>query len=244
MTMPENDVAAPRPERNPFRLARHWSWTATLLVVYVLVFIAERVVLVHFPHSHFFSYLALSRQGINHGYFWQLLTYQFLHGGWVHLFFNGWAIFTFGRELERRLGAGRYLALLFASGIEGGILQMLTAAVWPWLFDGPVVGASACAFGLVAAYAAIFPEDELLMLVFYVIPIKLRVRTLLILSVVLATMGIIFPWNASLFPSQTFPWSLFTQGSHVANAAHLGGMIMGWFFIKRWIKPPVLPKPA
>ena len=145
-----------------------------------------------------------------------------MHAGWLHLLLNCWAIYVFGTELEHLLGGRRFLALMFSSGIIGGVFQVLTAMVWPWLFDGPVVGASACAFGLVAAYALIFPERELTMLVFFIIPVRLRAKTLLILCAVLAVMGIVFPWD------------------NVANAAHLGGMAMGWFYVKKILKNPAL----
>jgi len=138
-----------------------------------------------------------------------------MHAGWMHLLLNCWVIFMFGSELERMLGARRYLGLTFASGIVGGVFQVLTALVWPSLFNTEVVGASACAFGLVAAYATIFPERELTMLVFFVIPVRLRAKTLLIFSAVLAVVLIIFPIT------------------NIANAAHLGGMAMGWFYVKK-----------
>jgi hypothetical protein len=94
--------------------------------------------------------------------------------------------------------------------------------VWPSLFDGPVVGASACAFGLIAAFAMLFPSRELMMLLFFVIPVRMRAKTLLILLFVIALMGVIFPWD------------------NVANAAHIGGMAMGWFYVKKILKNPAL----
>jgi len=207
--------------RSHFRL--RWSWTLALVVTYVVVLLAQLATARFFPEKSFiFSYLALSRAGIEHGYVWQLLTYQFLHAGWLHLFFNCWAIYVFGLELEQLLGGRRLLAIMFSSGIVGGIFQVLTAMVWPWLFDGPVVGASAGAFGLVAAFAMIFPERELTMLIFFIIPVRLRAKTLLIFSAVLAVLGIVFPWD------------------NVANAAHLGGMAMGWFYVKKILKNPAL----
>jgi hypothetical protein len=145
-----------------------------------------------------------------------------MHAGWLHLLLNCWAIYVFGRELESLLGVRKYLALIFSSGIVGGVFQVLTAMVWPALFGGQVVGASACAFGLVAAFAMIFPERELTMLIFFVIPVRMRAKTLLIFSAVLAVMGIVFPWD------------------NVANAAHLGGMAMGWFYVKKILKNPAL----
>jgi membrane associated rhomboid family serine protease len=211
MRQPDYDDSGWRPRFQP-----RWSWTVILLAAYAAMFLAELLVARFFPEqAKFFNYLALSVPGIGHGYVWQLVTYQFMHAGELHLFFNCWAIYTFGRELESLLGGRKFLALMFSSGIVGGVFQILVAFVWPQYFGGPVVGASACAFGLVAAFALIFPERELTMLIFFVIPVHLRAQTLLIGSAVLAVVGIAFPMD------------------NVANAAHLGGMAMGWFFVRK-----------
>jgi membrane associated rhomboid family serine protease len=211
-----------------FRL--RWSWTAVLIAVYIVVFLAELAAQKFFPHNHFFhgytiptktgvdffpGYLPLSAEGLAHGYVWQLVTYQFMHAGWMHLLLNCWAIYMFGRELEDVLGVRKYLALVFSTGIVGGVFQILVALLWPQYFGGAVVGASACAFGLVAAFAMVFPERELTMLILFVIPVHMRAKTLLIGSAVLALAGIAFPMD------------------NVANAAHLGGMAMGWFFVRK-----------
>jgi len=199
-----------------------WSWTFTLVAAYAAVFLAELLTANFFKGQSFiFRNLALSLDGLEHGYVWQLLTYQFMHAGWLHLILNCWVIIMFGRELEALLGVRRYLVLTFSSGVIGGVFQMAAAAVWPSLFGGSVVGASAGAFGLVAAYATLFPERELTML-FYIIPIHLRAKTLLIFSAIVAVMGVIFPWG------------------NVANAAHLGGMAMGWFYVKKILRAPAL----
>jgi membrane associated rhomboid family serine protease len=210
-----------------FRL--NWTWTNLLVASYVLVFLAQLIVGGVFHQQEFFyKYLALSREGIAQGFVWQLVTYQFMHGGWMHLILNCWAILIFGSELERMLGVRRYLTLAFSSGIVGGVFQVLTAMLWPSLFGGSVVGASACAFGLVAAFALMFPDQELTILILFVIPVRLRARTLLMVSVVIALMGILFPLG-KMFPL-----------GNVANAAHLGGMAMGWFYVKKIIKNPAL----
>jgi membrane associated rhomboid family serine protease len=211
MRQPEYDDSRWRPRFQP-----RCSWTVILLAAYAAMFLAELVVARFFPgQAGVFDYLALSVPGIEHGFVWQLVTYQFMHAGFWHLALNCWAIYTFGRELEALLGGKKFLALMFSSGIVGGVFQILVALVWPQLFGGPVVGASACAFGLVAAFALIFPERELTMLIFFVIPVHLRAQTLLIISAVLAVAGIAFPMD------------------NVANAAHLGGMAMGWFFVRK-----------
>jgi len=99
-----------------------------------------------------------------------------------------------------------------------GFFKALAALVWPDYFGGAVVGASACGFGLVAAFATLYPDRELTMLLFFVIPIRLLAKTLLILSAVLAVAGIIFP------------------SGNIANAAHLGGMVMGFIFVRQFIQ--------
>jgi len=230
------------------RLRWRWSWTIWLLVAYTTVFLAG-LVANHFFHDNpvFNSrlvttnagvemepgWLPLSVEGLAHGYIWQLVTYQFLHAGWLHLIFNGWAIFVFGRVLEDLLGGKKFLALVFASGIVGGVFQVLVALVWPQYFGGPVVGASACAFGLVAAFATMFPEQELTLFLYF-IPVQLRAKTLLYGSAALAVAGFALP-------------RLIMPGT--AHAAHLGGMAMGWFFVRKilqgdWSRLDVFLHPA
>ena len=187
-----------------FRL--RWSWTLALVAAYVVVLLAQKAA-EYFHHGDVLGYyFALSPEGLGHGYVWQLVTYQFMHAGWVHLILNCWAIIVFGREVERVLGARRYLALAFASGIVGGIFQVLAALAWPSHFGGEVVGASACAFGLVAAFAMMFPEQELTMLIFFVIPVRMRAHTLLLVSLVIALAGITFPWATSPMPRIWVAW--------------------------------------
>ena len=121
-----------------------WSWTVMLIASYVLVLVAELLAFRVAPGSQGFVYdhFALSKTGLAQGYVWQLVTYQFMHAGWLHLIFNSWAIFVFGRELESVLGARKFLTLMFSSGIIGGVVQVIMAMLAPRIFDGPVVGLS------------------------------------------------------------------------------------------------------
>jgi membrane associated rhomboid family serine protease len=185
------------------------SATTILLLVNVAVFLVELAAseFFNFPSAR---YLALSLDGIKQGYVWQLLTYQFMHAGPVHLFFNCWAIYLFGRDVEEALGRRPFLALYFISGIIGGAVQVLAGVVLHGPFAAPVVGASAAAFGLCAAFAMLFPDRMLLL--FFVLPI--RVKYLLAVSALLAVVGILRPSGG------------------VAHAAHLGGMVTGMAFIR------------
>jgi membrane associated rhomboid family serine protease len=163
-----------------------------------------------FPGDHF----ALSVAGLRHGEVWQLLTFQFMHGGLLHLLFNCFAIFMFGRSVEEALGRKSFLSLYFAAGVIGGLFQAMAGAIFGGRFAAPVVGASAGAFGLIAAFAVLYPQRPLTVFVFF-IPINMRARTLLVVSIVLAIVGIIFPIQ------------------NVADAAHLGGILTGVLFV-RW----------
>ncbi len=190
---------------------RFWSATVVLLVVNVVAFILQNVLerYIGFPVD---AYFALSVEGLRHGFAWQLLTYQFMHGGWLHLLLNCWAIYVFGRDVEETLGRPRFLTLYFSSGIIGGLFQALAGVLVDGHFAAPVVGASAGAFGLVAAFATLYPERPLMLLLFFVIPLSMRAKFLLLFSALLAVLGILFPMD------------------NIAHAAHLGGMITGILF--------------
>jgi membrane associated rhomboid family serine protease len=210
--------------RSPFD--SRLSATVVLVLFNVIAFIVE-CGFYHYPPqiprlSHP-DYFALSTAGLRQGYVWQLLTFQFMHAGLLHLFFNCWAIFVFGRELESALGRGRFLALYFSSGVMGGLVQALAGALaeqylpnseWALRFAAPVMGASAGGMGLIAAYAMLYPERPLMMLLFFIIPVQMRAKFLLLFCALLAVFGIVFPV------------------SNMADIAHLGGMLTGVFFIR------------
>lgn len=197
--------------REPFRIP--WSATLVLVIVNVLAFVGQLVAgyVSGFPIS---AYLALSVEGLRHGFVWQLLTYQFMHGGWLHLLLNCWAIYIFGPEVELALGKKSFLALYFSSGVVGGLVQTMAGLLLGGRFAAPVVGASAGAFGLVAAFAVLFPERPLMLLLFFIIPVNMRAKFLLLFSTLLAGVG------------------LFLAADNVAHAAHLGGMLTGILYVR------------
>jgi membrane associated rhomboid family serine protease len=189
-----------------------------VLIANVVAFVLQ-LALTQFFRFPVNSCLALSIEGLRHGYLWQLLTYQFLHGGFIHLLLNCLVIYVFGRELEHTLGARKFLILYFAGGILGGLLQVGAGFAIGGRFAAHVVGASAGAFGLVAAFASLFPERPLTLLVLFVIPVTMRAKYLLLAEAVITLIGIAYPTD------------------NIAHVAHLGGMIMGLAFVKyqdRW----------
>ena len=197
------------------------SATMLLLIANAVAFLAECVRYHYPPVIRDGDLLALSWEGLRHGYVWQLLTFQFMHAGLLHLLLNCWTIYVFGRELEIAFGAKRFLLLYFFSGTVGGLLQALAGSLvhffpsaWAESFAGPTLGASAGAFGLVAAFAMLFPERVLTLLLFFIIPVNLRAKFLLLFAALLALFGILFPYGG------------------VAHVAHLGGMFTGMFFVR------------
>jgi membrane associated rhomboid family serine protease len=151
---------------------------------------------------------------------WQLVTFQFLHSGALHLLMNCVAIFFFGRVMEETLGRSGFLKLYFLSGITGGVLQVALSWFLPGHFGlGPVLGASAGAFGLVAAFAALYPEQSLTVLLAFIIPVTMRAKYLLYGFGLFALVGVVAPFG------------------NVAHAAHLGGMLAGVAYIVWRVKP-------
>jgi hypothetical protein len=121
------------------------------------------------------------------------------------------------------VGKANWLKLYLSSGIVGGMIQMMAGLLWTSHFGaGHVVGASAGAFGLVAAFATLFPHRPLYV---FFLPFEFRARTLLWLSLGFTVFGMLLP------------------NSQVAYAAHLGGILTGWFYI-RWltqVHSPIIP---
>ncbi len=205
------------------------SFTIALLIVNAIVFLIECAVYgypLRFPVDPADSYFALSVEGLKQGFVWQLLTYQFMHAGVLHILLNGWAIYVFGHAIEQTLGPKKFLVLYFSSGVIGGLVQMLGALVWPSHFGTAVVGASAAALGLVAAFAALYPERELTLLLFFVLPVTLRAKYLLWGTALLSLFCILLPDS----------WLAMSVGGNIAHAAHLGGMLTGVIFIRQFVQ--------
>jgi len=152
-----------------------------------------------------------------------LLTFQFLHGGLMHLLFNMIGLYFFGRAMEDLLGSRGMLKLYLASGVAGGLLQVGLAMAFPTYFRGAVVGASAGIFGLVAAFATRAPEQPITMLILFILPVTFKARVFLIIEAALALTGVFYP----------------VFGGNIANGAHLGGMLTGiaWIRWDMWQRP-------
>jgi membrane associated rhomboid family serine protease len=138
---------------------------------------------------------------------WQLVTYSLLHGDMFHLLFNMFALWMFGSSLERVWGAKRMAFTYVTAVIAGAIAQLIVGAALG-TGSGPVIGASAGVFGILLAYALVFPQSRIMLLI---PPIPLPARVFVALYAAL-----------ELFLGVTG-----TQAG-VAHFAHLGGLLGGW----------------
>lgn len=188
--------------------ARRWHWSASVVLMAVIgaAFVLQQMLRVDFVYP----WLALSAEGLRHGFVWQLITFQFLHAGIWHLAGNLLGIWFFGRYIEQRLGAANFLKLYFAAGLAGGLLQGLLGLAFENRFGGPVIGASAGVIGLFAAFAMLEPNAEILL--WFILPVK--ARHFLVISLFVAVLFIVVP-----------------ESGGIAHAAHLGGLLAGMAFI-------------
>ena len=157
------------------------------------------------------TYLALSREGIANGYYWQFLTYMFLHGGLIHLLVNCVGLYFAGREVEIVCGPKHLLGMYFLGGICGGILQLLMGPAHIHL-----IGASAGVCAILLAFTTMLPELEITALIFFIIPIRMRAKWL----------GRIVVWSSIFF-------ALTGLGGEIGHVAQLGGALTGWFYTRR-----------
>ncbi len=148
---------------------------------------------------------------------WTPITYMFLHGDFWHILFNMIVLFFFGPRLEATLGSRKFLALYFISGLAAALFSGLTP-------HARVVGASGAIYGLMLAYAGIWPTDRIY--IWGVLPIQ--ARWMVIFLAVWAVIGTV-PLIASVLG---FP-GLHVPTDNIAHHAHLGGFVGGWLFM-RW----------
>ncbi|HKC48661.1 MAG TPA: rhomboid family intramembrane serine protease [Gemmatimonadales bacterium] len=164
---------------------------------------------------------------------WTLFTYMFAHDGFGHIFFNMLTLFFFGPRVEDRLGGGRFLTLYFFSGLFGAATWMAIDPIVRVLPNIGLVGASAAVYGVLLAFARLWPRAQLL--IWGIVPVQARTMVVILtaMSLFMGTAGI----------------------GNVAHFAHLGGFVGGWLCLRifgtrtvddrlRPVQPARSPTPA
>ena len=161
------------------------------------------------------QWFALWPLGVNFAPY-QVVSYAFLHGSVMHLFFNMLGLWMFGSELERVCGTKRFLQFYAASLLAAAGMQLVVNLLLGSPY--PTVGASGALFGLLLAFGMMFPNRTIMPL-FPPIPMKAKTFVMVFggLELLLGVTG--------------------TQ-SGVAHFAHLGGMLGGYLMIRYWRGQP------
>jgi membrane associated rhomboid family serine protease len=147
-------------------------------------------------------------------WFWQPVTYMFLHGGLFHLLFNMLALWMFGVDLERRWGTRFFVRFYAVCGL-GAAATTLVMSLLPFgfaeaMYESVTVGASGAIYGLLVAYAMMYPHRPIYLYMLF--PIPARIFVLIIGAV-------------------SFLSSVSEARGGVAHAAHLGGLAAGYLYL-------------
>lgn len=154
------------------------------------------------------------------GAIWQLATYAFLHASIWHLLLNMFTLVFLGSAVEQIAGSARFWRIFALSAVVGA-MGWLLCEIAPHLLSGEstgwecCVGASGGVFGLIGAYCRLCPRRKLVLLLFYVIPVKIEARYVAAL-LALATLA-----------------GMFSGLGRIAYAAHLAGGVFGYFYAGR-----------
>ena len=138
---------------------------------------------------------------------WQPFTYLFLHGNFIHLIFNMFILWMFGKDLENQWGKKEFYIYYFVSGTGAAIIT----SVLSFNSYTPVVGASGAIYGILLAYGIMYPNRTVYLYGFLPLKVKFMVIGL----------GII-----AFFASMTSP------NSTTSHLTHIGGMIVGFLYLK------------
>ncbi len=209
--------------------------TKNLLIINVLMYLAQLVFeqslgidLAHMLGLHFFKADDFA--------IWQMFTYLFLHGSFMHLFFNMFSLWMFGRIIEQVLGEKRFLIYYFVCGVGAALCQEVwqlgeyyyydleayntvnlgMGSIIPmaeYLNQWTTIGASGACYGVLLAFGFTFPNERI-MLMFPPIPMKAKYFVVGYAAIEL--------------------FSAFGTNSNIAHFAHLGGMLFGWMLLVKW----------
>lgn len=173
---------------------------------------------------------------------YQLVSYMFMHGGWMHLFFNMFALWMFGCVIENVLGSKRFLFYYILCGIGAGLVQEAAQFVNyaveglaaydtvsihgvrvpmdAYLNRWTTVGASGSIYAILLAFGMIFPENKIFI---FPLPVPIKAK-----------------WFVVIYAAIELYYALSTTNDGVAHIAHLGGMVFGFFLLRYWKKHPAV----
>lgn len=191
------------PARSPFSLT---PWVRRLIIANAVVYLLTITVFTGgwFVQAFAFTPVTVARQP------WTLLTYMFLHAGFLHLAFNLLALFFFGPAVEEHMGGWPFIRYYFLCGFGGAVLSFAFALMMPAVTT--IIGASAAVYGVSLAFAYYWPNTPV-----YVFPLPVPVRVKWLVAV-MAALDVAMAWSRG--------------GDGVAHLAHVGGFLFGFLYLK------------
>ena len=216
--------------------------TRNLLIINVLVYLLASVVqlggksLTDWGALHFFM--------ASDFHLYQFITYQFLHGGFTHLFFNMFALWMFGCVIENVWGPKKFIFYYIFCGVGAGLCQEMVQYI-SFAADGltsldpaqvlnvngqrlmtvdqimnlsSTIGASGAVYGILLAFGMTFPNERIFI---FPLPIPIKAK-----------------WFVAIYAIIEFVSAMSSVGDGVAHMAHIGGMLFGFLLILYWRKRP------
>ncbi len=138
---------------------------------------------------------------------WQLVTYLFMHGGFLHLFLNMFALWMFGMELENIWGSKKFLMYYLMCGVGAGLSNLFLSPVFTSV-EAPTIGASGAIYGVLVAFGMMFPNRPIY--IYFLFPIKAKYFVTIYMLIEILSVG---------------------SNSGIAHLAHLGGGLVGFLYI-------------
>lgn len=192
----------------------------------IAMFVVQQVFgfgLVDVPNTNYRTlWGGVSLDELSRGHFWTLFTYMFVHGSVGHILMNMVLLWFAGRKIQQLFGGRHFVQIYFVSGLLGAAIELAINAYSRGDTFTPLVGASASVFGLLTALAVALPDEEVTALIYFVIPVRMRLSSLtlglVVLNVLLGLGGLFFPSLMS--------------GLQIAYFAHVGGALAGWYYTR------------
>lgn len=184
-----------------------------LIILNVAFFLGPRVLFFNLYTFHQIFGLVPARL-FGNLFIWQPVTYMFLHGGTWHILINMFILWMFGSELERTWRTREFLKFYFIAGIGAGLVNVVFSIFSPETWHIPIIGASGAIYGILVAYAMLFPNR--LVYVYFLIPVKVKYLVIFLVAIEFLS---------------TY------RADGVAHFAHLGGALFGFLYLRynmRW----------
>ena len=169
------------------------------------------------PLLSYFVYLELVPAAVMHGYVYQVVTYGFLHSGFLHILFNMLALWMFGAQLETGWGKRQFYEFYFFCLVSAALVTIAVSYTHLLGVDPGMatIGASGAIFGLIVAFGMLYGEQEVFM---FPLPVSIKAKYMAVVLVLIEL-------ALALGDSQG-------RGESVAYTAHLGGALFGWIYIR------------